>query len=172
MDHQLFLAINGLAGKSHLLDVVGTFVGGDKFLYLFTLVVILLWFNKRVRRYVYLGLGSALVARGIVAEVLKRLVHRPRPFEVLNVHQLIVDNEKGTSFPSGHATVYFALAFAFWGTEYFWPLFTAAIVGSVGRVFVGVHYPVDILAGAVISGLTVWVLRRFFKKWFLPERPN
>lgn len=166
MDHQLFLAINGLAGKSAWLDYLGKFIGGDYFLYAFVLLVSLLWLVKPLQKRVYLALGSGAIAY-VIASLVKHLVYRPRPFEVLNVHQLIVDNERGNSFPSGHATVYFAIALAFWGTDYFWPFFIAAIIGSLGRVFVGVHYPLDVLAGAVVGGLTVWVLNRLFKKRFL-----
>lgn len=166
MDHQIFLAINGLAGKSAVLDKIGAFIGGDYFLYLVVLIVVLLWLNHRLRPKVYLALVSG-AAGYLIADVLKHLILRPRPFQVLQVHQLIVDNERGNSFPSGHATVYFAIAFAFWGTDYFWPFFTVAVVGSLGRVFVGVHYPLDVLAGAVVGGLTVWLLKRLFKKLFL-----
>lgn len=165
MDHQIFLAINGLVGKSAILDKIGVFVGGDYFLYAFALVVGLLWFSKPLRKKVYLALGSGAIAY-VIASLVKHLVYRPRPFEVLNVHQLIVDNERGNSFPSGHATFYFALAFAFWGTEFFWPFLALAVLGSLGRVFVGVHYPLDILAGAIIGTITVLALRRFFKHHF------
>lgn len=167
MNHSIFLAINGLAGKWHWLDVIGKFVGGDYFLYLFVLAVALLWFIPKIRTRVYLAAGSIVVGRLIFTEIIKRILDRPRPYEVLSVHQLIVDNERGVSFPSGHATVYFALAFAFRGTKYFWPFFILAVIGSLGRVFVGVHFPLDVLAGAVIGALTSWGLCRLFKNWIL-----
>jgi undecaprenyl-diphosphatase len=166
MDHQLFLAINGLVGKWPWFDKLGAFLGGDYFLYLVAVIIVLLWLKKNFRQRVYLALASGLVGYGL-AGIIKHLVTRPRPFEVLKVHQLIVDNERGVSFPSGHATVYFAFAFAFWGTEYFWPFLTAAVIGSVGRVLVGVHYPADVLVGAIVGALTVWGLRRLFKKHIL-----
>ena len=165
MDHQLFLAINGLAGKLHLLDVIGKFIGSDYFLYAFVLLVVLLWFKRGMHKRVYLALGSTVIAYAITG-LIKHLVFRPRPFEVLKVHQLIIDTERGNSFPSGHSTVYFALAAAFWGTEYFWPFLTFAVLGAVGRVFVGVHYPLDVLAGAAVGSVTVLLLRKFFQRHF------
>ena len=165
MDHNLFLTINGLVGKSHLLDVIGKFVGGDYFLYLFVLLVALLWFKIGMHKRVYLALGSGAIAY-VITGLIKHLIFRSRPFEILPVHQLIIDTERGNSFPSGHATVYFALAFAFWGTEYFWPFITLATLGALGRVFVGVHYPLDILAGAVVGTITVLFLRKFFQRHF------
>jgi len=167
MDHQIFSAINGLAGKWPWLDITARFFGGDDFLCLFIFLVAVLWLWKKYRINIYLALGSVFVARGIVTEILKRIINRPRPYEVLQVHKLIIDFERGVSFPSGHATVYFALAFSFWGTKYFWPFFVLALLGSAARVFVGVHYPLDILAGAIIGLATALILRRLFKKRIL-----
>lgn len=167
MDYTFFSAINGLAGKWHWLDAIGKFFGGDYFLYLFALAVAILWFNNNIRNRVYLALVSVAVGRIVIVEILKRIVDRPRPYEAIAVRQLIADNEHGVSFPSGHSAIYFALAFAFWGTKYFWPFFFLAVAGSVARVFVGVHYPFDILAGALIGGLTALLLKRLFKNRIL-----
>src|SRR3989344_1708677 len=103
MDYSFFLAINSLVGRWQWLDVIGKFFGGDYFLYLFALFVVLLWFNKKFRTYGYYALSSVLISRGLIAEILKRAFHRPRPFD-----------GEALSFPSGHATVYFAFAFAFY----------------------------------------------------------
>jgi undecaprenyl-diphosphatase len=167
MNESLFHAINNLAGHWHLLDVIGIFFA-DKFLYVFALVIAALWFNKRLRFYVYLAVSSALVSRLVIVEILKRIINHPRPYEILaNVHQLLADSEHGMSFPSGHAVIYFSLAFGFWRTEYFWPFIVLATLGSITRVFVGVHFPGDILASFFIAWLTVWLFRRLFKKQFL-----
>ncbi|MBX4191278.1 MAG: phosphatase PAP2 family protein, partial [Candidatus Doudnabacteria bacterium] len=163
MDHNIFFAINGLAGKSGFIDNIGIFFGGDYFLFVFLGIVIGLWFRIQFRNRVYLALGSVIVGRIIITEGLKRIISRARPYEILNVHQLLADNDVGVSFPSGHATIYFALAFSFWGTKYFWPFLVLAVLGSLGRVFVGVHFPLDIFAGAVIGSVTSLVLLKLFK---------
>lgn len=167
MDHNIFLAINGLAGKWQWLDVIGKFFGGDYFLFLFALLVALALFDPKVRRNVYIAVGSTIIARLVITEIIKRVTDRPRPYEVLSVHQLLADSERGMSFPSGHATVYFALAFAFWGTRYFWPFFILAAVGSAARIFVGVHYPSDILVGAIVGAAASIVVLRLFKNKLL-----
>ena len=163
MDHNIFLAINSLANRSLILDKIGLFFGGDYFLYLFFGGAILLWLVPTLRTRVYIMVGAVLVSRGIITEIIKRIISRSRPYEILNVHQLLADHDTGVSFPSGHATIYFAIAFAFWGTRYFWPFFILACLGSMARVFVGVHYPLDILVGAIIGTLTSWILLRLFK---------
>lgn len=163
MDNQIFLAINGLAGLSNILDQVGIFFA-KYFLYVFVAVVVALWFRRDLRKNVYIALISSFISRGIIVEILKRLIARPRPFEILNVHQLLVDEGTKRSFPSGHTVIFFSLAFAFWGTRWFWPFFILALIASMARVFVGVHYPTDILASVIIAVATVWVVSRLFKK--------
>ncbi|HEV8601097.1 MAG TPA: phosphatase PAP2 family protein, partial [Patescibacteria group bacterium] len=159
MDHQIFFAINNLAGKHELFDKIAIFLS-KSFIYYFVALLFLLWFLYRpLRRNVYLALVSGLVSRGIIVEVIKRVVNHPRPFEILRVHQLLADEEHGLSFPSGHAVVFFSLAFAFYGTKYFWPLFVLATIASLARIYVGVHFPSDILAGVVVAFVTVWAIK-------------
>jgi undecaprenyl-diphosphatase len=88
------------------------------------------------------------------AGLLKPLIGRLRPCHVLeNVH-LLVGCGGGKSMPSSHAANAFGQALLF-GLPYRkarWPLITFAAVVALSRVFVGVHYPGDILAGAIIGG--------------------
>ena len=164
MNLQIFSAINNLAGQSHILDVLGVFFA-DKFLYVFALIILGLWLNKRLRPYVYLAFASTLIARGVIVEILKRIIDHPRPYEIVgNIHQLLADNEHGMSFPSGHTVIFFSFAFSFWGTKYFWPFLIMAIIGSLARVFVGVHFPGDVMASILIAGLVVWLGRQLFQK--------
>ena len=119
MNQSLFLTINGLAGQWVWLDKLGVFFA-QYFLYIFALVIVGLLAYKEYRRNSILALVSALISLGIIVEVLKRVVNHPRPFEVINqVNQLLQDGERGKSFPSGHATIFFAFAFAFYGTKWF-----------------------------------------------------
>ena len=95
---------------------------------------------------------SSLVARFGVAELIRLFYHRWRPYLALpNVHRLITDTS--WSFPSGHATFFFAMAMALylynkrWGTWFF----IAATLITIARVIAGVHYPSDIIGGAIIG---------------------
>ena len=163
MNEKLFHLINDFAGRSHFLDVAGVFFA-EKFLYVFAVIIALLWLDKRVRNYVYLAFASAFVSRIIIVEVLKRIVNHARPYEILtHIHQLLADSEHGMSFPSGHTVVYFSFAFAFWKTPYFWPFLILATLGSVARIFVGVHFPADIAASIAIAWIVVWLCRKYFK---------
>ncbi|MEJ0021381.1 MAG: phosphatase PAP2 family protein [Candidatus Doudnabacteria bacterium] len=166
LDYKIFFSINGLAGKNQVLDIVGIFLGVWLIYFLAGWVLILL-FYKRYFWNSILAIISSLVARLLIVEVIKRLVNRPRPYEIFPVHQIVSDTEKGLSFSSGHAVILFCIAFSFYGTKLFYPLLVLATVASVARIFIGVHYPSDVLASMVIALATVLFFRRLLKKRFL-----
>src|SRR3990167_10698175 len=102
------------------------------------------------------AIGSALVARlGIVA-LIKWLYVHPRPDLVLEKINAIVVPGAGNSFPSGHTSFAFALATGVYlydkkmGKWYF----AAATLIGFARIFIGVHWPLDILAGVAVGILT------------------
>lgn len=96
--------------------------------------------------------------------VLKHLAARPRPW--LDVEGLIplIDEKDPNSFPSGHACAAFACAAVWWKSL---PKRWMAIVGlalaacmAFSRLYVGVHYPSDVLIGALVGWLCGWVAYR------------
>ena len=91
-------------------------------------------------------------------EALKALTNRDRPPLRYAEPKALVSVPHDGSFPSGHAATSFAaatiLAFAF---PRLWPLlFTLAAAIAFSRVYVGVHYPLDVVAGAVLGVLVAW----------------
>ena len=80
------------------------------------------------------------------------------------VKQLVSENH--CSFPSGHAAFFFALAMAVYFFNKKWGLvfFSAAILMTIARVISGVHYPTDILGGAVIGVATAYIVFYFAEK--------
>lgn len=115
--------------------------------------------------------AAALIARFGVGEIIRFLYNRPRPFEVLNdVHQLIF-HEAGNAFPSGHALFFFALAT---GVSFYYPktsilFFVGAILMSIARVQAGIHWPSDIIIGAILGIATTLIMRFLFLKC---KKPN
>ena len=128
---------------------------------LFAASFILLFSKKRELRILGLILLSGLTVSYYIVSGLKVLVARPRPFIVLP-DVLLLAADKSMSFPSNHAAAAFMAATVL--TAYFkkyaaiFYLFAATI--AVSRVYMGVHYPSDILAGAAIGILTGYVLVR------------
>ena len=84
---------------------------------------------------------------------IKYIVKRPRPFEALDNVRLLLGPNDGFSFPSGHATIAFCLATvaAARYPKVRYPAFMVAILIALFRPYLGVHYPSDILAGALLG---------------------
>ena len=97
-------------------------------------------------------MGAAFFAGGgswfIVEVILKPLFARPRP-----------DASAGFSFPSGHATIAFAMATVLSKKEPKWrfALFLLAIAIAFSRIYLGKHYPLDVLAGAFLGIIIGWL---------------
>lgn len=162
-DQKIFAAIHDLAGKSRLLDFFGIFFAEYLGYLLVAAAIFLVWISfsgwkKRFYHYSFLIL-AVIFSRGILAEAIRIIYYRPRPFTALNFKPLVEQLDKG-AFPSGHAAFYFALAGAVflinkkWG-QYF---LAAATLMGVARVFAGVHWPLDIVGGAAAGFLSVWAI--------------
>ena len=96
--------------------------------------------------------------------VLKPIVARPRPFTAAPAPAVIGPHPHDPSFPSGHATSSFAGATALTLVEpqlaVVWWVIAATIAYS--RVYLGVHYPLDVFAGAGLGALGAWSILRVF----------
>ena len=159
-DKALFLWINALVGRSPAVDFIMAWAASD---YLapvtLGLTLVALWFIGRdgqQRMRYQIGMFTALTAMALsslVVFICNALFFRPRPFDGLDGVSLLFYQPTDSSFPSNSAAAAFAIAAAVWcvnrriGTA----LFVAAAVYGFSRVYVGVHYPSDILGGAVIA---------------------
>ena len=174
MDKFIFEHINSLVHASPILDLIGVFLA-KYFPYIvivFTLVI-LLW-PKRDRKLhlkpALIVFASAVFSRLVLTEIIRFFYHRPRPFVVIDsVKQLLLDQgEKLTSFPSGHAAFFFALAMGacFYNRKLGIFLFIFASLIGIARVFAGIHWFSDVLAGAVIGILSAWAVNAAVKSFF------
>ena len=159
LDYDLFRAINGLTGRSQTVDAI--MVGCAKFFpVVFALALLGLWLTwmPKNQRAAFLAGISALVALGI-GQLIGMAFPRPRPYLTHHVN-LLISRTADTSFPSDHATLGFAVAILVWrhnrrvGTV----LLLLALLLAFARIFVGAHYPSDVLGGAVVGALTSAVI--------------
>jgi membrane-associated phospholipid phosphatase len=115
--------------------------------------VILFLFTSRLVTYEFV-LGSILL--WLVVELMKFLIHRSRPFIRLEQARIVGGRAIGQSFPSGHTSQAFFTATLLAQHFHFnlWVvigLYTTAVLVGITRIYVGAHYPRDVLAGAILG---------------------
>ena len=159
MDYQLFKAINGLAGAHRALDVVmiacATY---SPFVYALVLVALWLTWTHRIQLGAFLAGLSALIALGI-GQIVGAVFARERPYLVHHVN-LLISGAPDKSFPSDHATLAFAVGVMVWrfNRQLGVALLLFGVLTAFARVFVGVHYPSDVLGGAVLGSVVSLVV--------------
>ena len=119
---------------------------------------------------VIVALFSGLVARFAIKPWVVFFYNRPRPYVTLPfVHKLIPTFffSDVQSFPSGHALFFFAVSVAIYGFNKKLGIvfFLASGVMAMARIFVGVHWPSDILAGAFLGAIAGLIMRWFYVKY-------
>ena len=159
-DTRFFLLLNHLP-HNRLFDLVYQLLSGMGSLGIIWLVLGGILFLREEKKHHWFFAPIFLAGAGsyIAAEmVLKNLVARMRPS--LSIGAIIVGRQSTDfSFPSGHATIAFAMAVVLSKIEpkWKWLLYLLAIAISFSRIYLGRHFPLDILGGAVLG----WVVGHF-----------
>jgi undecaprenyl-diphosphatase len=161
-DTGVYLFINGLAGKIPVLDEFIKGISNDYFTLILTcLILVWIWFGTRdslqreinqkavITAIISVGLVSAMVA------IMNQYYFRDRPFNALpaDLINLLYYRPHDSSFPANFAAVIFALVMPvfFKNKSYGSFLLALAIVACFGRIYVGIHYPLDIIGGLAIG---------------------
>lgn len=186
MSISLFITINSWAGQSQWLDRfmvfsaewlgyflvlllltpwLATFFIKNNWLSSLARSVLLKW--SYYKEMLVVAFGSAVISRFLFVNIIRYFYYDPRPFLVLpDIHQLI-DHETTSSFPSGHASFYFALAagvYLYNKKAGWWYLASAGLIGFA-RIFIGVHWPLDILVGAILGVITAVIIKHLKQKF-------
>ncbi len=167
IDRALFTLINGRLTSS-LLDVIMPFITDKSHFIAFGAVAILLIILRGKKREIRALIIVAVVVlvSDFMAAHLKVLFGRIRPCHALTGVKLLVGCGGSYSFPSGHATNIFA-AMVFLSLRYkkYRPFFIAvAVAVAYSRVYVGVHYPLDVLGGAILGTFVALAINWVDKK--------
>jgi undecaprenyl-diphosphatase len=158
-NHSLFLTLNASAEPSPAV-VLLAIIAAKYVVALVPLHIGLLWVgNTRITRSVALTAILALTIALAANQIIGLIAYTPRPFLIGLGHQLI-DHRPSSSFPSNHGTIVFtyAAALAFCRV---WRL--SVVVGCLGllvawsRIYLGVHFPFDMLGAAIVSTLAAFV---------------
>lgn len=175
LDTQIFLSLNGL--HTPWVDTFMYWVTQrNTWIPLYALLIIwLIWqYKQRAAGMIASLILTIIVADQTASTLLKPNIQRLRPCHVSylqNKVHLVVESCGGTyGFASSHAANSFGLAMALWlmvGRQFKWLgyfFFPWAVLVSYSRIYVGVHYPLDVLAGALIgcgaAYLSVWGIEK------------
>jgi len=177
IDASLLIWLNGLSGSVKIFDDLMRVIASD---YLMPLVLSLsmfgLWFSGKTpfQRMTYqlttlMGISALLISNAVVW-LINSLWHRPRPFldhsDELN---LLFYSPTDPSFPANPVAICFAVATAAWvvNRQFGWWLFAAGSLYGFSRVYAGVFYPTDIVAGALV-GIAVYGFTSYLRRFLEP----
>jgi undecaprenyl-diphosphatase len=130
------------------------------------LVFFLLGYRKKVWRDRGVVLASAMLADVLLCNViLKPLVNRTRPYVLLG-YDTIVSPPGDASFPSGHTAISFAAAAALYAINKKWGIaaYIFSVIMGFSRLYLGMHFPLDVLAGAVVGTVSAKIALYLLKK--------
>ena len=169
----LFLINNKLSNK--LFDIIMPIITNENYWILPIIVLIsyLLFFNKVkgkiVLTIIFISLG---INDYFCASILKPYFSRLRPsHEILDYINLLVPKGGKWSMPSNHASNMFALAtiISYFYSNQKWNIYFLAIIISFSRLYVGVHYPLDVITGSLIGYTISWIIITLWVKIKLYE---
>ncbi|MCR2803973.1 phosphatase PAP2 family protein [Paenibacillus soyae] len=166
-DYLLFKAINDAANNESVLGklLVHAADWGDYFFFFSLLLMVLV--NRKMAIYGMIAVGvTVMISRGMSV-----FYYRDRPFAVHDVNMLLPHIESN-SFPSDHAAAAFAIAIMFYllSRRIGIPFIGFAAVVAYSRIWVGKHYPTDVLAGALLGLAISIALYRLLEKFLVYER--
>lgn len=139
---------------------------GDAGMIWIGIAIVLLCFKKT--RNVGLLVGFSLIGSLVVNNIiLKNLVARIRPYEVVEGLSILIEKPGEFSFPSGHTGSSFAagvILFLACPKKYGIPALVLAFLISISRMYVGVHYPTDVLGGMVTGTIIAVCIWKIYQK--------
>ncbi len=168
----LFFLIFGMSNKSNLLDFAMIF-GAEYVIFITFFLIFVFALKGKIKEKKALLLS--LLSIPIVVLLIKGIhlfFFEPRPFITYDISPLITYSRIDASFPSRHSALMFGVAFSFifyksrWGAVF---SFLALWVG-ISRIYVGVHYPIDILGGIIVALIAVylgWIIKGKLKSRLL-----
>ena len=165
IDGSLLIKFQHFAIHGALTSIVKAYTHlGDAGMMWIAIAVILLIF-KRTRKYGLLVFASLALTYLVNNLLLKELIDRTRPYEAFDKVQRLIEKQRGQSFPSGHSASSFAAAMCIYlnaPKKYGIPAMLLALLMALSRLYVGVHYPGDVVAGAVVGSLMAWLVYKVY----------
>lgn len=175
IDYCIFSFVNQFALRNPFFDFFAKFFA-EKFQFIVVVFLGLLLIKnfEKYFRMVIAAIFAAVFSRFFIVEIIRYLIPRARPFVNNQINLLIDYNPSESSFPSGHASFFFALAMVIYlyNKTLGALLFASAFLISVARIFIGVHWPMDIFVGAVVGAVIGWLIFKISQKPLKQKAPN
>lgn len=139
--------------------------------FILSIILAIKW--RTERRALVLFLVAAPITL-LAIKLIHLIYFEPRPFMHLVNIQPLIDHTIDASFPSVHTSVAFALAFSYFliKSRFFWIFLILALWIGFARIYVGVHYPLDILGGIVLGFITAFFPLLLKRKLVQPKKPE
>ncbi|PGE90826.1 undecaprenyl-diphosphatase, partial [Bacillus pseudomycoides] len=151
-----FRAINDLGKQYSFLNSPMIFLA-EYMVYFLGLIIIAYWFTRsRKNRMMIIQAMVAFVTAEIIGKLAGKFHLNYQPFAVLPDVNKLVDHAVDNSFPSDHTILFFSICFSFWlvrkKTGWLWLVLALCI--AISRIWVGVHYPFDVVTGALLGSIS------------------
>jgi undecaprenyl-diphosphatase len=179
LNTNLFYFIN-LGMDNSLLDLIMISITNFGSLIAWCIICVLLFVfgGKNGKKVAILGL-AALFISNLTVVLLKLMIAEPRPFLTLPNVELLVPENEIYSFPSGHTASSFAAALII-GLKYrlnlkgrtyrlVYPLLAFATIIGFSRIYVGVHYPLDVVFGAAVGIISALIVLKIEENIFVDK---
>ena len=171
MDAQILLWIQDNIRQEWLTPVMKfiTYLGNAGAIWVVLTLIFLLW--RPYRKAGITAVAAMFFSFILNNLLLKNIIARTRPYEVIDGLTLLVAPATDYSFPSGHSATSFAAAVVFakmfgWRRG-IWFLVLALCI-SLSRLYVGIHYPTDVMfgivSGALMGGLGIWAVEKVYRE--------
>lgn len=129
--------------------------------YALPIILLVLWFALKDKYVSMRAFFAVIIAWPIIAQIIGKIIYRPRPFEAGVIQELIF-HRPTYSFPSDHAAALFAVAFSLWFSGYkkiAYAMFIYAIIICFFRVATGIHWPTDIVGGIIVGLIAAYMIK-------------
>lgn len=175
LDEQLFYLINNGWQNPFFDAIMPIWREKSTWIPLYVLLAVFIVYRFKIKGlYLILALGLLIgISDNLSSQLIKKNVRRIRPCNDATVqdNHLLISCGSGYSFPSTHAANHFAIAtFLSLTLGQFYrkirlPLYLWAASIALGQVYVGVHYPLDIICGALFGALLAYIAAKLYLKW-------
>ena len=151
-----------LSYHNFILDNLSLIISNMGLIYFWVIISIVLYlFGDKKGKSIAKKMIVVLVVTTILTQLIKIIVMRPRPYTELS-NLILLDLGTDYSFPSGHTSTSTAMAYVLSCEYERWILMLIPVIVGFSRLYIGVHYPSDVLGGFLLGLVIAYMVEYFF----------